>query len=277
MTPGVCGYATYDADVPRDLTPFPRPGERLVDAPARSERVVDCPWRTRYQSLLRDRLKLTRGARILSHALLLLGALAGAISTGVAFLQRRIWKRSRPGTWSADRLQLGRGRDRRSLAARHVGGFGRDRSSSPLARANSALTGDRGGIALLWASPSSCPSRRSGALVVLRCGRDLLLLRARHGKRSLLHRGRDTPDRRAIRADPLGLGEPFVGGRSVPRLPCSPGRLSPPRVRRRALSPLRRPAHLLRLPSGGDRQLGLSDRLASGVLANTRAGGGYSA
>ena len=57
----------------------------MVDAPARSERVVDCPWRTRYQSLLRDRLKLTRGARILSHALLLLGALAGAISTGVAF------------------------------------------------------------------------------------------------------------------------------------------------------------------------------------------------
>ena len=85
MTAGVCGDATYDADVPRDLTPFPRPGERLVDAPARSERVVDCPWRTRYQSLLRDRLKLTRGARILSHGLLLLGALAGAISTGVAF------------------------------------------------------------------------------------------------------------------------------------------------------------------------------------------------
>jgi hypothetical protein len=57
----------------------------LVDAPARSEPVVDCPWRTRYQSLLRDRLKLTRGARILFHALLLLGALAGAIGTGVAF------------------------------------------------------------------------------------------------------------------------------------------------------------------------------------------------
>jgi len=36
-------------------------------------------------SLLRDRLTLTRGARILVHALLLVGVLAGAIGTGFAF------------------------------------------------------------------------------------------------------------------------------------------------------------------------------------------------
>jgi hypothetical protein len=71
-------------DVPRDLTPFPRPGERLLGGPAPSE-LVEPLWRTRYVSLLRDRLKLTRGTRILVHALLLVGVLAGAIGTGVAF------------------------------------------------------------------------------------------------------------------------------------------------------------------------------------------------
>jgi hypothetical protein len=70
-------------NVPRDLTPFPRPGEKLLGA-APSEQ-VERSLRAGYAWLLRDRLKLTRGARILVHALLVLGVLAGTVGTGVAF------------------------------------------------------------------------------------------------------------------------------------------------------------------------------------------------
>lgn len=69
-------------NVPRDLTPFPRPGEKLLGSEPSEQ--GERRWHAR-ASLLRDRLKLTRGARILVHALLVLGLLVGAGGTGVAF------------------------------------------------------------------------------------------------------------------------------------------------------------------------------------------------
>ena len=67
--------------VPSDLTPFPKPGERLAGGPlvSSTDEPADGYW-----SLLRDRLKLTRGARIAFTLLLALGLLAGLVGTGFA-------------------------------------------------------------------------------------------------------------------------------------------------------------------------------------------------
>ena len=106
-----------------------------------------------------------------------------------------------------------------------------------------------------WRSAPSLPFEPSDDAVIFGCGRDLLLLRARHGDRSIVRRGRDRPTRRPVPAHPLGLGEPSLGGRAMPRLPCPTRWLSPSRVRRRALSPLRRATHFLRLSRRGAGQL----------------------
>jgi len=84
------------------------------------------------------------------------------------------------------------------------------------------------------------PFEASDDAVVSGCGRDLLLLQARHGDRSIVRRGRNRPNRRALPAHPLGLGEPSLGGWAMPRLPCPTRWLSPSRMRRRALFSLRR-------------------------------------
>jgi hypothetical protein len=85
-----------------------------------------------------------------------------------------------------------------------------------------------------------------------------------------VRRGRNRLDRRALPAHPLGLGEPSLGGRAMPRLPCPTRWLSPSRVRRRALSSLRRPTHFLRLSPRGVGQP-LARDAPRGVLANTPA------
>ncbi|HEY8407878.1 MAG TPA: hypothetical protein VIK66_07870 [Gaiellaceae bacterium] len=67
--------------MPSDLTPFPRPGERLEGGSLLAS-TEGLP--SGYQSLLRDTLKLTGVARIAFNGLLALGLLAGLAGTAAA-------------------------------------------------------------------------------------------------------------------------------------------------------------------------------------------------
>lgn len=69
-------------NVPRNLTPFPSPGAHLLDS-AQCEPVAEPGSPASYTTLLDD-LRLTRGSRVVFHAFLLLGLLAGAVGTGAA-------------------------------------------------------------------------------------------------------------------------------------------------------------------------------------------------